>query len=475
MTHFRAASIPIIGPIAALAAGWLLALAGVACPRIVAAESAPVAGDSGKMSPPPRAAVAKAPGKTEAARPERNRESILDLRQYVTPAGAHCVVRTAAEIEVTVPLTPPVAFDFYYQALARDGWTIVAASKKSANGKVRAYFEKSGSTVSLSAVESESPGKCEIALRDRGELDTDSLPRPATSEVTSSSRPLTVFLAREPLAATADAISRLLVAAGWQAYRELDAPASRQGSRTLWFRQSRNRLTVTIVGPPEKGGKTRVSYSVCHAAHATPTPPGAADVELDDAKWQARCLIQGGAEAVIEFYRQEMPTLGFKASAASSGAADEKLLRFDGDDRSMVLVSLVSKGPTISVSLHGMSAEQLADKNAAERETTSDSTAAPVFARRLPLPNDNRHLKFSPGKQEITFNCEASVDKVISKLRHNLNATGWLEKSDASLITEGGGMTEFKKGDASLLIMLDQPRPEAETAVTITGKGLVWD
>src|SRR5688572_25858440 len=113
-------------------------------------------------------------------------------------------------------------------------------------------------------------------------LDTTRLPRAGSTKELFANPVTTIFVTRETVVETAQAVSAALAAEGWQAYGPaFAAQLESDQQKILTFKKGSIGLNVFITVAPAQGNATTVQYSGVKLANDLPFPKDAAEVKFD--------------------------------------------------------------------------------------------------------------------------------------------------------------------------------------------------
>lgn len=151
--------------------------------------------------------------------------------------------------------------------------------------------------------------------------DTSKLPRPGGAKVIYESPQTTILSTTRSSEATAAEVEKLLAAAGWQNYRELQERREPDpAARTLVARKGTVGLEARIAPAPAQGNATTVNFIANPLRHDLPFPPEARDVKFDPNMPLLEATTPQTFEAVAAFYVAELKQRGWDLFQPTDGS-----------------------------------------------------------------------------------------------------------------------------------------------------------
>lgn len=101
-------------------------------------------------------------------------------------------------------------------------------------------------------------------------------------------------------------------------------------------------LSVFVNIVPAEPSNTEVRYELRTLWQELPAPAVAKKIEYDDGSSLLRCWVPEKIDVVEKFYLQAMPDLGYKPLQHDAPQKDCRVLRFETEEKGVLLVSLNS-------------------------------------------------------------------------------------------------------------------------------------
>lgn len=431
---------------------------------------------------PPAAAVKERPTDAKPSGPpvvfaSSDLLKVLDVGALPTIKGAEPTEQNAVLYDAEAPGALDEVLNFYVKQLTARQWKqFEPEGSRPVNeeyGSVQ--FKKDGHVVGVvvsKSIPKRTKARTKVTVRYFGNLDTETLPRPAGSVMSAKGQILSAHFSENSVADETAAIAKLLKADGWDEY---DRFSPRQQPTadfaSLLMRKRGYTLGVFVAKSPLPGKKTTVTYAIEALAHELPAPPEATKVEYDDAAWKLRAETPGDWKTAAEFYEKAMPAAGYKRMDGEKPQTTYYNLRFCTAAGDIVMVQVSSKD--------GKSTKILMDGLPAAVVTAIGKQMAPpppkaLAVNDLPLPGAAKNVKYDAAKEEITFDSAAEVVTLVAQLRARLTAAGWQEETSAAVVDRGAGMLLFRLPPATLRVTLTNLGPGRGTQATIAANGFVW-
>lgn len=302
--------------------------------------------------PDPGAETAVGTG-NQAAAPASLQEAaaIIDFRTFPTLERKEVFHQTAARIGYSLAKPDlPKDVQFYRSKLSDAGWKLEPEKVDPEKHFGTFRCSKQGYFVDVTVCKDPNDGKMQVFLENQGNIDARTLPRPAGAEVTQSQPNVTIFQTDAKVAAVAEFVRGELKKLGW---REAVFPGGEVGEeqddyRCVMFIQRGMHFNALINA---KDGKSEVMYSVSMLKVGLPIMPDAKGriEHMEEPFLHLAYATPSKPEQVLEFYRREMPALGWLIRAGTDKIEDGKAnVALEGAEKAPLRLELLSKGgPTI--------------------------------------------------------------------------------------------------------------------------------
>lgn len=426
-------------------------------PAVALAQAAPKApakkAATAKAAPatakPPEVAPTKA---AEPATPEQAAK-VIDLRTFPLMEGGQVGgMHTLGILMYEAPGTPKAAFEFQRRELVKRGFQEQPGGYLSDDTNT-ALFTKEGFRVSASSGSGREKGHASITLVNDGNVDLGKLPvppgvkpfypRPTEASYTTSAK----------VAETAEACRKLLIAANWQPYGRSSVDDN-DGSSMHYFKRNGIQLHLWVMTTPAEGGKTLIRYSTDLLQVDLPAPPEMATAAdyTDSQKTLRFDAPKETTDAIVAFYQQQMPKLGWKATTDHAIRDDNKktqFLIFRNAAKELLSLDMAELSDIVRVELSHQTAEELAEaerlaKIAAEKEKMEEEKRNKKFKVVVPVPANAKDLD-KVSERTIEFQlASGSGPAAIKALRDHYVKDGWKEKEGAELGKNSGEIAVTK-------------------------------
>ena len=341
-------------------------------------------------------------------------------------------------------------------------------------------------------------------------LDTAKLPRVAVGKEIYASAATTIYTARDPVAATAEAIVKAIVAQGWQSYvPPFTEIAGNPNVELRYFKKGPQALNVNVSLAPAQGNATSVQYNALVLANDLPFPKDATHIAFAPDRPYLSCLTAGSLDATMAFFASELVRLGWArdpaatvedryiraghgpltlilrreddgaikvvldglgltagmvetttkkriadsaadaTAKASKDAADEKFDNAFKDAKQMVDDAIAE------VAAGGKSKPKLADQEAVTDGIDKPVTALANNTAPIPLPELTNAMDFKPEDGTLSFSASTSVKAMVAFFRRQMTPVGWTEHK--SVINRANMvLLKFSKTDKDVNITIMQ-------------------
>ena len=191
-------------------------------------------------------AIVRIKNSPEPATSEQAIEAI-DLRKFPRLEGAFVLSGQSANLNYTAKGDISDATSFYRRQLTEQGWKEQSPPILEDTGHASLTFEKDGFSLHCWAAKSDAPGKIDLSLTNRGNVDVRQLPLFPQGRIHPGSESghinYTVTGDRKPVA---EFYYKQLAQRGWTEFTELGGSHSTSRGTVLVFRQKAIRLTIEI-------------------------------------------------------------------------------------------------------------------------------------------------------------------------------------------------------------------------------------
>jgi hypothetical protein len=256
---------------------------------------------------------------------------VMDFATIPRMPGIKIAIGGAAHFSAKVPGKVPEVAAFYFDAFAKLGWKSANPNDQSPSAdNASALLTKDGYSVSLTIYKAGEPATSSIDFVALGNFDTRKLPRIKGAEKPYESPISTIYFTAAKVPSAADELLKLLTAGGWQVYDRVEGgtAAANDEMRIFKLRKRGYSLDVDVSAAPAENNKTSVEYAARALTHELPTPPHATNVQFDDDRGELKCIAPGDLKLAAEFYRGEMPKLGYKPLAGEKPRENNGNLHF---------------------------------------------------------------------------------------------------------------------------------------------------
>jgi hypothetical protein len=386
---------------------------------------------------------------------------VLNLEELPLPAGAKRSGRPRlAGLEASVKATSRNAYASVKQMLESRGWKTLAGeylSDQSCSGTLG----KAGFVVSLSTSASfdsqAPPGTVNIFVFNHGNVDLGKLPVPAGVKPLYEFPSAWAYVTEAPPPETAEALSKLLTAQGWQPYG--DAGDSR------YFKKNAVKLSARTFSAPGQGGKTVIDLTSELLSVDLPAPPELLRAQYSDSTRALSLDTRLSSGAFVAFYRDVLGKSGWKPTTddvikdkfessiyfinKAKDLVGLHIQTFEGNLRATVKYQTAAE-----VEEEGRQAREAAAKAKAigesnlkkfreemEREIEKVVIGAPAGAKGVEREDDALNFKLNAG----------TAKAAVEAIRNDLLRNGW--KADPAKLRPESGLLMLKKNKGSLTIV----------------------
>ena len=387
---------------------------------------------------------------------------VLDLRTFPVIEGAKVSGnRTLGMLMYEVKGTPKAAMEFQRQQLLKRGFKELPGGYADENTQT-AQFLNNGFHVAVSASarvgDAEKQGGSSVSLVNDGNVAVDKLPVPPGVKPFYPAAYQASYTTAEKPAEVAAACRKLLLAAGWEPYGQNDPTAGDAESSMQHFKRNAIKLTSWVSTTPAEGGKTLIRYNTELLSADLPAPPDVADPRYTDFQKTLRFdAPQDQTAAIVEFYQQRLPKLGWKATTDRPVTDDEKksqFLIFRNAQKELLSLDLAQFTDIVRVKLLHQTAAELA----AEEQRFKEQ----LERQKEELARKNRSVKIAvplpPGAENVEHSEENLIEftlpsgngpAALTRFRDHFRKAGWQEE-EGTMLEKNTGNLELTKDDVAL-------------------------
>ncbi|MFO0914864.1 MAG: hypothetical protein U0795_18035 [Pirellulales bacterium] len=446
--------------------------AGAATPGS-SAEVTSVPASVAQASAPNGSAPAAAPAKpTAPIKPATIAEAtkVLDLTTFPVIEGAELPPqRRPARLTYSAPKPVVAGFEFYRQALTQAGWQELPNSyvtEESASGT----FAKDGYKISVMAMPGYTPdqkGKSTFSLINHGNIDVTQLPTPDGCQVLFAGPVSVTHLTSQPQAATAEAVRKLFIDAGWEPYGTAGDSQS--------FKKEAIQIDARVAVAPAQNNQTIIDYSSSLLSADLPAPADADYVQFSDTPCQLAITSKAPPEQVEKYFREALAARGWKATTdkAIELEINRKGVIFRNGANDMLDLEMTPvDGGCHALLKHSTEAEvaELERQFQAEKARLAAEANKPKPQVTVRLPEGAGGVEELPNKIEFTV-ASGQGKKAYEAIVAQFTADGWTQEN--ATLQDALGTVSLKKGDLSLSVdFVDPGFIPAEVSITSFGAEL---
>jgi len=304
---------------------------------------------------------------------------VLDFTKLQLPDGTNFFELHPARASFVVPGTLKANWPVFVKMFQDLGWKSLGGTHEQMNDEyASAMLGKENYLAQLSLSKTGDKPETMVSLSWHGNFDTRTLPRLPNHKVMHESQEATGYRVNTPVADTETAVVKLLKEAGWEPFRRLgrNMPEGTEEQRFLKLLNQGYELYLMIGTLPDQKNVTHVQYNVYALSHAIPLPPGASDVQFDDAKWDLRCRATGDFLAVAEQCQKAFLAAGYQQLSGEKPTEKYFNQRFRTPVGDILMVQTSAKDDHVLVSIKGISAATY--QKILESDKGRDSPAQPT-------------------------------------------------------------------------------------------------
>ena len=171
-------------------------------------------------------------------------------------------------------------------------------------------------------------------------IDLSTLPRLSGAKVLYAGPSSTIYTTSGSIEQTAEAVTKALAAAGWQAYGDpFSQAAPNAQQRIMNFKKGPQAIVAFVSPAPTQGNATSVSYSANALTNDLPFPKDATDIGFAPERPHLRALSKETVSALLDFFRKDMAALGYQPwTGKPEHISDKGALTFFTRDNQRILV-----------------------------------------------------------------------------------------------------------------------------------------
>lgn len=406
---------------------------------------------------------------------------VLDLSTFPLIDGAKPPwPRVIASLNYPVASDVKTAFEFHRKKLVAQGWKELPNTSVTAQA-ASGMFGRSGFVVSVSAYPGGEPNNVQIMVQNFGNIRPAKLPVPSGTKSVYVGDASAMYVTDAAVAATADAVRKLLLAQGWVPYGS--------AGDSSYYKQNAIRVNATVSSAPAQGGKTMISYTSELMSADLPAPPDAADLHYADSTQEITFDTAANKDAVVDYYRKTLAAAKWESTLDKTvDISDRPTMIFRNPTKDMLTLSFSSaSGGKLPVSLQFQSAAEIAELDrqlkeqapkiraaAQARQAEEDARTAeankPLPKLGVALPADAKGVEQT--KDEIKFTVANGKAKAAAEaLRKQFRDAGW--KEDLATLDPMAGALSFSKEKQSITVSYtDTGVTPAEISVSAMGAEL---
>lgn len=246
-------------------------------------------------------------------------------------------------------------------------------------------------------------------------IDLSKLPRLSGASVVYAGPSSTIYTASGSVEQAAEAVTKALAAAGWQAYGDpFSQAAPNAPQRIMNFKKGPQAIVAFVSPAPAQGNTTSVSYSANALTNDLPFPKDATDIGFAPERPHLRAMSGESVAALLDFFRKDMATLGYQPWTGKPEHISDKgaLTFFTRDNQKILVLSLTrnDEGRT-RIDMSPTTARVLTAESKPAVETETPEQAQAKAAAR------ERHERVSSA---IDSQINAQIDNVLRDVQQSL-------------------------------------------------------
>ena len=437
------------------------------------------------------------------------------------PEASEVFFKDPAYLIYAAPVDFEEVLDFYRPALAERGWQEYNPAETEVSSEERPIqlftFNRERAFLTLTLLRTDDE-RTRLIINTTTILPDGDLPRLADAQNVVSENDLGLSLSYETASDLAGVINfyrSQLAAWGWTESSDTNFRTStdlvQENQATLFFGLGDAILSLNLnqfeTGPTGVNLVVNILPEEAIVQPRTrpeqlPTLAGATDFGYDPFGDLIHYNTASDFEAIIDFYRQEMATLGWQEDNSDIREDTASVDFKKGDAFVFIHISQdhivddgtntvqfnaswhhkqsftrdpvipVSSPPDVSTLTTDVS--EPADTEASEPAEIETPESA-LKAQDLPLPADAQGVTYNADLEEITYTSPTQVEALVEFYRQALPEQGWQENEDFSSVDQVMSLLMFEQDEASLSFTIFNIGLGEDTEVTIRPSGLGWE
>ncbi len=390
-----------------------------------------------------KSAVVSSAARPASAEPATVDEAakVLDLRTFPRILGSKLGnLHTLGMLMYDARTTPKAAFEFQQKALTKLGFKELPGGYASDETN-SSHFTKDGFVVAVSTSPSygdpAKAGLTSVSLVNSGNVDLAKLPVPPGVKPFHPTPQEASYTTTAKPAETAAACRKLLLAAAWEPYGQTGEDANQPGSSMQYFKKNAIQLQSWISTAQVEGGKTLIRYSTELLSADLPCPTDATDPRYDDSlKTLHMDEPTAKTDAILAFYQERLPKMGWKATTEKPIVDDRTKSQFvvyRNAQKELLSLDLDQFTDIVRVTLKHQTAAELAEeerlaKIEADKQRAAEEKRNKKLTVAIPLPAKAKDLEHKEPNL-IEFNLPTgSGQATLEAFREQFKKEGWTQK-----------------------------------------------
>ncbi len=181
-------------------------------------------------------------------------------------------------------------------------------------------------------------------------------------------------------------------------------------------------------------------------------------------------------KTVTAFLIQQFAAQGWSSDDNDlTGKSSTILARTKGQSELTIFVKPDGTGSTVTMMTKGLSWDE--KKPAADGTPKEEAAAGSgILAAKFPVPEKATDIERNPDTKMVVCRSKLSAKDVIEFYSKSLTKLGWKENQEETVLIEAveSGLMNFKNGDESIQIAIQDGKPKSKTRIVILGSGLKW-
>jgi hypothetical protein len=370
----------------------------------------------------------------------------LDLRTLPVPADTgDSRQRTIASLFYEAPGSIETIYPPLKTELQKRGWKELPEAMVTP-AYASATYQNKDSRLSLTL--SPAGDKVTVMMNQHGNIALDKLPMPKGVQTLYAGPVSLLLTATDSPEKTHEAVSKLLLAKGWQPYGS--------AGDTRFYRQNAVRLGVTASAAPAQGGKTMIQLESTLMSVELPAPKSAEGLSYADVTTTISFDSAEPLEAIDAFYRKTLAPAGWEATTENPikvSIYDTVIFRNPAKDLIELRMQTV-EGKSRAMVIH-QSAAQVAEIEAAAEKAVKKKTA-PTEKGKLAVTLPAGAMSVEASAATIEFAVKSGAAKsTVSEMIAAWKKDGWT--AEATVNEAQVGQWTIKKGNQELSVNYVDP------------------